>query len=470
MKNKLFRFTALVLLLLFVAAPVSGVTASDYNSKMDKVKKEYEKQINEAKDAYNKQLEEAKARKQELEESKKRSEELLAEYSREKSDIESYISQLDIQLNDIMLTLLEVRDQIAVTEADLKTAVEDLTKAEKQRDEQYETMKARVKYIYENGETTILEVILNAGSIADILNQFEYVSSIQAYDNALLERYMQSCKVVEERKATLEATLENLSAMQAQEELEQQTIQELYDLKAAEIERLCEKMDIEDEILFTYIGQITGQEEEIDSILEAEEKRVEELENARKAEEEKLRQEEEYRKKEEERRRLAAQREAEQSKENTKNKIVDPDAINYVVQTDETDPFEMIWPLPGDHRTYSKFGPRKAPTKGASTYHQGWDIGGEFGAPIVSTLAGKVIVATYNSSAGNYVKVEHQPGFVTAYMHMSKIKVSVGDYVKQGQILGLCGSTGVSTGPHLHFGVQINGVYVDPVPYIGHLE
>lgn len=463
MKRNLYRILAVLLLTVFVASPVSAVLASDYESKLDKVKKDYEKQINDAKNAYDKQLEEARARKQELEESKKRSEELLAEYGREKESIEAYISELDLRLNDIMLTIFELKEKISATEDDLKTAVEDLTAAEKQRDEQYATMKARVKYIYENGETTYLDVILNAGSIADILNQLEYVSSIQAYDNALLERYAKTCEIVEDRKAVLEATLDNLSTMQEQEELEQQTVQGLYDLKAAEIEKLCEKMDIEDELLFTYIGQITGQEEEIDSILEAEEQRVAELESKRKAEEEKLREEEE-------KRRLAEQRAAEHQKTNTTNKVYDPDAINYIVFTEETDPYEMIWPLPGDHRTYSKFGPRKAPTKGASTYHQGWDIGGEFGAPIVSVLAGKVIAATYSSSAGNYVKVEHQDGFVTAYLHMSKILVSVGDHVKQGTTLGLCGSTGVSTGPHLHFGVQINGTYVDPNPYIGHLE
>lgn len=463
MKRNLYRILAVLLLTVFVASPVSAVLASDYESKLDKVKKDYEKQINDAKNAYDKQLEEARARKQELEESKKRSEELLAEYGREKESIEAYISELDLRLNDIMLTIFELKEKISATEDDLKTAVEDLTAAEKQRDEQYATMKARVKYIYENGETTYLDVILNAGSIADILNQLEYVSSIQAYDNALLERYAKTCEIVEDRKAVLEATLDNLSTMQEQEELEQQTVQGLYDLKAAEIEKLCEKMDIEDELLFTYIGQITGQEEEIDSILEAEEQRVAELESKRKAEEEKLREEEE-------KRRLAEQRAAEHQKTNTTNKVYDPDAINYIVLTEETDPYEMIWPLPGDHRTYSKFGPRKAPTKGASTYHQGWDIGGEFGAPIVSVLAGKVIAATYSSSAGNYVKVEHQDGFVTAYLHMSKILVSVGDHVKQGTTLGLCGSTGVSTGPHLHFGVQINGTYVDPNPYIGHLE
>ena len=89
---------------------------------------------------------------------------------------------------------------------------------------------------------------------------------------------------------------------------------------------------------------------------------------------------------------------------------------------------------------------------------------------MVSVLAGTVKDVGYNSSAGNYVKVEHQPGFVTVYCHCSKTLVNTGDYVKQGQQIALIGSTGVSTGPHLHFAVQKNGDYVDPNPYIGYLE
>ena len=130
----------------------------------------------------------------------------------------------------------------------------------------------------------------------------------------------------------------------------------------------------------------------------------------------------------------------------------------------------MIWPLPGDHRVYSRIGPRIAPTEGASTYHKGWDIGGEFGAPMVAVLAGRVVSTDYNPSGGNVVKIEHQSGFMSAYCHCSEILVSPGEYVQQGQIIARVGSTGVSTGPHLHFGIQINGEYVDPSPYIGYLE
>ena len=200
MKRNFCRIVAMLILAVFVASPVSRVVASDYQSKLDKVKQDYEKQIGEAKDAYEKQLKEAEARKKELEESKKRSEELLAEYSREKDSIEEYISELDLRLNDIMLTLLELEENITQTQADLKDAAEELTRAEKQRDDQYATMKARVKYIYENGETTYLDVIFNAGSISDILNQLEYVSSIQAYDNFPMTKHTECITLLEKRR------------------------------------------------------------------------------------------------------------------------------------------------------------------------------------------------------------------------------------------------------------------------------
>lgn len=449
MKQFLLRFSAVLMLVVIFVTPVFSASAFTPDTA--------------AKEAYEKKLAEAKERQKELEQAKKDTEALIAEFKDQKADLETYITELDMQLNDIQLQIFETQQQIEATEEELKETVEELEQAKAREAEQYKTMKARVQYIYENGETTYLDVFFNSGSIADMLNQLEYVSDIQEYDNSLLERYEAARADVEAREAALESTLDSLSLLREQEELQLATVNELYELKAAEIESISEQLGVADEYLFTYIEELSSQEVEIEEIIEAEEKRVAEEERKRKEEEERLRREEEAR-------RLAEQRAAEKNKQNTTSKVYDKDAINYVVQTDETDPYEMIWPLPGDHRTYSKFGPRKAPTKGASTYHQGWDIGGEFGAPIVAVLAGKAIEVRYNSSAGNYVKIEHEPGFVTVYCHMSKQEVKEGDYVKQGQIIGLVGSTGVSTGPHVHFAVKVNDVYVDPNPYIGHLE
>ena len=414
------------------------------------------------KKAYEEKLKKAKEQKAELEKKKKEQEALISEFSLEKENIETYIQELDLKLNDITLRIFELKEQIKDTEEELEITKNNLEEAKKKEAQQYDTMKKRIAYMYENGEASYMDILLNSGSVSDFLNQVEYSQDITRYDNNLLERYKESKKNVEDQEALLNASLEELNLIKANEELEQSTIEELYALKSEEIDRLTEKLGVADEYLFEYMEQISSKSVEIDQIIEAEQKRIEEEERKRKEEEER-------RKREEEERRKKAQETGNINKPKSTSGY-DADAINHVVLTDETDVYKMIWPLPGDHRTYSKFGPRKAPTKGASTYHKGWDIGGEFGAPMVSVLAGKVIAVDYNSSAGNFVKVEHQPGFVTVYCHCSKTLVNTGDYVKQGQQIALIGSTGVSTGPHLHFSVQKNGEYVDPEPYIGYLE
>lgn len=126
----------------------------------------------------------------------------------------------------------------------------------------------------------------------------------------------------------------------------------------------------------------------------------------------------------------------------------------------------MIWPLPSDHTIYTYYGYRTPPTAGASTFHKGLDIGGPYGASIITALSGTVTKTSYNNSSGYYVEVSHGNGVVTRYLHCSKILVSVGQTVMQGDTVALVGSTGVSTGPHLHFSVVINGENVDPYPYL----
>jgi murein DD-endopeptidase MepM/ murein hydrolase activator NlpD len=114
----------------------------------------------------------------------------------------------------------------------------------------------------------------------------------------------------------------------------------------------------------------------------------------------------------------------------------------------------------------SPFGYRDAPTAGASTYHEGVDLAGPEGTPIVASRSGTVTIARYSNSAGFYVSINHGDGFSSVYMHMTHYVVSVGQHVSQGQLIGYMGSTGISTGSHLHFGISQNGVYVNPALYV----
>ena len=117
-------------------------------------------------------------------------------------------------------------------------------------------------------------------------------------------------------------------------------------------------------------------------------------------------------------------------------------------------------------RLTSPFGYRDAPTEGASTFHQGVDLAGPEGTPIYASRSGTVTIARYSNSAGFYVTINHGDGFSSVYMHMTNYVVSVGQKVSQGQLIGYMGSTGISTGSHLHFGIAYNGTYVNPALYV----
>ena len=125
-----------------------------------------------------------------------------------------------------------------------------------------------------------------------------------------------------------------------------------------------------------------------------------------------------------------------------------------------------IWPV-NSRRITSTFGGRASPGGIGSTNHKGLDIGGVgYNSQVFAAKAGTVIVSQYSRGYGNYVVVSHGSGNTTLYAHMSSRKVSVGQYVKQGAVLGITGSTGNSTGPHLHFEITENGVRINPQKYL----
>ena len=124
------------------------------------------------------------------------------------------------------------------------------------------------------------------------------------------------------------------------------------------------------------------------------------------------------------------------------------------------------WPCPSSGRITSGFGGRTSPTEGASTNHKGIDISASTGASIVAAADGEVVIATYSYSAGNYIMIDHGGGVSTVYMHCSQLLASKGQKVKKGQTIARVGSTGYSTGSHLHFGIRSGGSYVNPSNYV----
>jgi len=361
-----------------------------------------------------------------------------------KTDAKAYIKALDKNMTDITNELISVNNSIAQKQLDIQFTQDQLAKATQKESDQYASMKLRIKFMYEKGDTSFIDMILNAKSWSDLLNKAEYISKIAHYDRTKLNEYDETRQLVTNTQLQLQAENSQLSELQAQALAKQQSIQSLLNEKSQELASYNKK-------IATAQDEIDRQQGEIDNLYEdirAQEANIEAMER------EIERQEEEARKKAEE----EARKKAEAAGK-------DPDSAESSYKA-RTMTGGFVWPVPSSGRITSRFGERESPTEGASTYHKGIDIGASSGSSVIAAASGKVVIATYSSSAGNYIMISHGSSTYTVYMHLSSMSVSEGDEVSQGQTIGAVGSTGYSTGPHLHFGIRKNGSYVDPENYL----
>lgn len=418
------------------------------------------------------EINKAKDEKNRLEEKKAETELRLKELEKEKNDILKYIEKLDLQLSELATEVDTLNGQILVAEDDLKVTEKDLETAKDTEEKQYDIMKKRIQYMYENGNTSLFDILAKSDNISDLLNQIEYMSKITEYDNGLLEEYTNIKKEISEKEEQLKSQIEELNGLKEELTFEQGTIEKLVSDKNKEVAKYNESISETQEVSAEYTSKLNEQEALIEDLIEAEIKRLEE-ERKRKEEEERKRKEEEERKRKEEEERRRQEEEANGSSGSNSsgdNSSGEGSSGNDSSQEGSSGVSDkgFIWPLPASSRITSTFGSRSQPTEGASTYHKGIDIGASTGTKIIAAASGTVVTAAYSVSAGNYIMISHGGGLYTVYMHCSKLLVSVGQTVSQGENIALVGSTGVSTGPHLHFGVNVNGEYVDPLKYVSY--
>ncbi len=370
-----------------------------------------------------KELEAEKEKTSVIEEEKKKVEDTLKNLEGQKADTESYVRQLDQEMAAISSQLEELSGQIADKESEIAVTQEELSAAQEAEVQQYDAMKLRIKYMYEKGDTTFIDLILESKSISQLLNRAEYISQISQYDRQMLDEYAATRQTIADNEAKLESERADLLALQESTQAKHNSVEELLAAK--------------EEQLKSYEMQIASAQSQINA-----------YEQDLAAQESKIRQiEEEMQKAEEE-----ARKKAESS------------GTSYTVKSLGNTKF--IWPCPSSSRITSAFGGRESPTEGASSNHQGIDIGASTGSDIVAAADGVVTIATYSASAGNYVMLSHGGGVSTVYMHCSSLNVSEGQSVTQGQVIAKVGSTGYSTGPHLHFGIRSGGSYVNPSNYV----
>ncbi len=332
-----------------------------------------------------------------------------AEQERQKEYLDSLVLSTQNEIDATKLLIEEYKLKI-------ENKSQEISDLETKIEEKYEIMVERLRFTYEEGNASYLEMIFESENFTDFLMTVERVGSMLDFDRSLMHDLQDSLKALEEEKFALEET------QKAQEETKNSLIAKEADLKK----------QIEDTL--AYIEKLQSDQVALEA----------EYEKAKAAEDQANK----------DIAALLAQRAREQAAANKNN-------------SNEYRPVfggKFIWPVPGYSRISSPFGPRTL--WGRYDYHLGIDIPAPSGTNIYASAAGEVLTATYHYSYGYYILIDHGDGYATLYAHNSQLLVSAGQIVEQGQHIAEMGTTGSSSGNHLHFEVRVNGQVQNPVNYV----
>lgn len=361
-------------------------------------------------------------------------------YQKKVDKLTAAVNELDKQATDISTQIVEKKQQAEDLQNEIDETQTKLAEAQVSEDNQYEAMKKRIQYLYEEGDVAYIDALMSSASFEDSLNKSEYVDQLSTYDQKQLNKLVKTKNDIAEYQQTLKDDLADVEKVKADLETKQADLDDVISQKNAEINKYSDDVEMQKALAAEYAKQESELDDKLAELARQEQQRLEERK----------------------------QREAEQQQQDNNggsdNSGSDSDNSGSNNGGSTTGSGQFIWPVSGPITDY--FGPRESPTAGASSNHMGIDIGCSYGVPIAAADAGVVTVAEWGESGGNYVMIDHGNGFVTMYLHNSSLAVSVGDVVSQGQTIAYAGSTGYSTGTHCHFSVFLNGSYVNPLDYL----
>ncbi len=342
--------------------------------------------------------------------------EIKKQLEKSKAELADYVEELDAELVAIQNKINDLKNLITEKEEEIDQKAQELTEALSVQQAQYEAMKSRIKFMYEKGDSLSLELLFGSDSFGDMLSKAEYIEMLSAYDRRMLDEYVAYAEYVALCKQSLEEEKEVLDEAKAAVEEEEASLNELIEAKEQEMYRVSGDIQNKEAAIREYEADIAEQNDAIKALEAAVA---------------------------EERKKLAAE------------------------QGRKYDGGMFTWPAPSYTRISDEYGNRMHPTLGIQKFHNGIDMAAPGGSAILAAYNGKVVAADYNGSMGNYIMIDHGDSLYTIYMHASALYVSKGAEVSKGDKIAAVGSTGRSTGNHLHFSVRLNGNYVNPRNYLG---
>lgn len=349
------------------------------------------------------------ATQQQLEEAKQKTKDAKkdAQTAEEKQKaILAEYNAIDKQINDTETEIDIIEKQIKQTKEDIVLKEEELKQAEEDYIKYEELFLTRARVMYENSTIKYIEILFGAKDFSDFLSKLEMISQLMEYDKNILKKLDDTKKKITEAKEELENILVR----------QEENAVNLEERKSALDSTLLQKQKL--------LQEATADVEKYKAIYEA-----------------------------------AEAAEAAMIRQNANAFAYSANPIKYTGG-------RFAWPVPGSQRITSYYGYRIHPVYKTKKFHTGIDIGAGYGLDIVAGGDGVVTMATTNGGYGKCVIINHGSGITTLYGHCSTLLVSVGDKVTKGQTIAKVGSTGVSTGPHLHFEVRLNGSTTDPLQYL----
>lgn len=346
------------------------------------------------------------------------------QYTATSNQIQDLVNQKNAVDQEIALLhsqILNMNQQVIAYGQLIADAQDDLDGASARLDELNEKHKERIRAMEEGGTVSYWEVLFQSSSFTDFLDRMSMIEEIAAADQRRLEEIQQVADSISSTQSQMQQELQDLAETQKQ----------LTESESLMAEKRTESDDL--------LRSLAAQQEQFELLLDESEAKQDAL------------------------MREIAQKEKELAGAQYEEKLAK------LALQGQNPPSSATWITPVSGYTISSaFGMRIHPVYKYQLMHNGIDMACAQGTPIYATRAGKVTTASYQAGgAGYYVSINHGDGFSSIYMHMTNFVVSSGQSVSAGQLIGYVGSTGVSTGPHLHFGVSYAGTYVNPMAYIG---
>ncbi len=363
----------------------------------------------------------------------------------QKVEVEAKLADVQDDMDDAVARkmLLEeqieiIRGQLAITnnmilyyDGEIALKTEELAAAEAEEAKYYQLFCDRVRAMEEGEQASYWSILFESDDFEELLDRMNQISEIMTYDNYVMEELEKARLAVAAAKADLELLREEQAAEKV---ILEATEAELF-TQQQQVDALVKEIEAQQERYKNELGELSVDEHDLSDDIAAAEKQYQEQ--------------------------LAAQAAAQNS---------GGGGGSSGGTATLTGNGGFVWPTPGHYRVTSDYGPRIHPISGSSSFHGGTDIGAPGGANIQAMKAGTVVIATYNSSYGNYVVISHYDGSKTLYAHMRSMAVSAGQSVNQGQVIGYVGTTGSSTGNHLHFEVwkgSSSSTRTDPMQFFG---